>query len=160
MGFLPVGGEYLPTIRGVCQFDALLGGGEVGIAISGGLTAGVELQDILSYIMNAIKDGGGPLPRTSDTPKGETFTFRLDPAMKVALTRSAADEHMQPAELLRRLVRDHLVGKERRAFEAEARRQSRAIAERAGDPKSDDAQVMREIAADLERDDFADEWKA
>jgi hypothetical protein len=100
------------------------------------------------------------MPRTSDTPKGETFTFRLDPALKVALSRSAADEHMQPAELLRMLVRDHVAGKERRAFEAEARRQSRAIADRARDPKSDEAQVMREIEAGLERNDFADEWKA
>jgi len=100
------------------------------------------------------------MPRTSDTPKDETFTFRLDSALKVALTRSAADEHMQPAELVRKLVRNHLAGKERRAFEAEARRQSLAIADRARNPKSDEAQVMREIDGGLERDDFAEEWKA
>jgi hypothetical protein len=100
------------------------------------------------------------MPRASDTPNGETFTFRLDPALKAALTRSAADEHMRPAELVRKLVRNHLAGKERRAFEAEARRQSLAIAERARNPNSDEAQVMREIEADLERDDFANEWKA
>jgi hypothetical protein len=44
--------------------------------------------------------------------------------------------------------------------EAEARRQSLAIAERAGDQKSDEYAVMREIAAELDRDDFADEWTA
>jgi hypothetical protein len=44
--------------------------------------------------------------------------------------------------------------------EAEARRQSLAIAERAGDPKSDECAVMREIEAELNRDDFADEWTA
>jgi hypothetical protein len=100
------------------------------------------------------------MSRISARPKGETFTFRLDPALKAALTRSAADEHMQPAELMRELVRNHLAGKERRVFEAEARRQSLAIAQRACDPNSDEAQVMREIDADLERDDRADEWKA
>ena len=35
-----------------------------------------------------------------------------------------------------------------------------AIAERAKDPNSDEYAVMREIEADLDRDDFADEWKA
>jgi hypothetical protein len=44
--------------------------------------------------------------------------------------------------------------------EAEARRQSLAIAERAGDPKSDEYAVMQEIEAELDRDDFADEWTA
>jgi hypothetical protein len=98
--------------------------------------------------------------RTSSTPKGETFTFRLEPALKEALARSAADAHMQPAELVRELVRDHVAGKERHAFEVEARRQSQAVAQRARDPHNDEAQVMREIDAGLERDDFADEWKA
>jgi hypothetical protein len=45
-------------------------------------------------------------------------------------------------------------------LETEARRQSRAIAERAADPTSDEYAVMREIEAELDRDDFADEWKA
>jgi hypothetical protein len=34
------------------------------------------------------------------------------------------------------------------------------IAERARDPNSDEARVMREIEAGFERDDFADAWKA
>jgi len=100
------------------------------------------------------------MSRTSSSPKAETFTFRLDSALKAALTRSAEDEHMQAADLIRQLVRDHLAAKERRAFEAEARRQSLAIAQRARDPDSDEARVMREIEAGLERDEFADEWKA
>ena len=100
------------------------------------------------------------MPRTSSNRKGETFTFRLDPALKAALTRSAEDERMQTADLIRQLVRDHLAAKERRAFEAEARRQSLAIAQRARDPDSDEALVLREIEAALDRDDFASEWKA
>ena len=42
--------------------------------------------------------------------------------------------------------------RERRVFEAEARRQSLAIAERAKDPNSVEYAVMREIEADLDRD--------
>jgi predicted transcriptional regulator len=100
------------------------------------------------------------MPRTSSTRKAETFTFRLDPALKKALARSAADEHMQPAELVRELVRDYVIAKERRVFEIEARRQSLAIAQRVRGSANDEAQVMRDIDANLERDDFAHEWKA
>jgi hypothetical protein len=92
-------------------------------------------------------------------PKGKTFTFRLDPAMKDALTRSAAEDHIQPAELMRDLVRRYLAEKEQRALEIEARRQSLSIAERASDPGTDEARVMKEISAGLELDYFADEWK-
>ncbi|MHB1273900.1 MAG: hypothetical protein ACYCZD_14250 [Rhodanobacter sp.] len=100
------------------------------------------------------------MPRTSSNPKGETFTFRLDPALKEALARSAADEHMRPAELVRDLVRDHVAAKARHVFEVEARRQSLAIAQRASEPASDEAQVMRDLEAELERGDEASEWKA
>lgn len=78
------------------------------------------------------------MARTSPGPKGETFTFRLDHALKQELTRSAAEEHMPPAELMRELVRHHLADKQRRTFESEARRQSLTIAQRAQDPTSDD----------------------
>ena len=98
------------------------------------------------------------MSRMSNSPKGETFTFRLDPALKAALAGSAADAHMQPAELMRALVRAHLAGKERRVFEAEARRQSLAIARRTRDLDSDEARVMREI--DVNLDGFADARKA
>ena len=45
----------------------------------------------------------------------------------------------------------------RSAFEAEARRQSLLLAERARDPSSDEAQVMREIAAELVDPEFWDD---
>ena len=57
-------------------------------------------------------------------------------------------------------MRAYVKQRERRAFEAEAHRQSRAIAERAKYPNSVEYAVMREIEADLDRDDFAGEWKA
>ena len=100
------------------------------------------------------------MPRTSANPKADTFTFRLDPTLKADLNRAAYEAHMPPAELVRALVRAHLAGKERRAFVAEARRQSLAIAQRADDPSSDEARVMAEIEADLENGAFADTWKA
>lgn len=74
--------------------------------------------------------------------------------------RSADDERMPPAELLRSLVRDHLAERERRAFEALARRQSLAIAARVRDPNGDEARVMHELDAALEDETLGAEWKA
>ena len=100
------------------------------------------------------------MPPSSDAPKGETFTFRLEPALKAALTRSADEARVQPAELLRELLRAHLADRERRAFEAEARRQSLAIAASAGESDGDEAQVMREIESQLDAEAFTAAWKA
>ena len=98
--------------------------------------------------------------RTSPTPKAETFTFRLDPALKAGLARCAAAQDVQPAELMRSLVRNHLLERERHAFEIEARRQSLAVAARAEDPACDDAQFMRELEAGSDADKAFGEWKA
>ena len=100
------------------------------------------------------------MSRTFTYPKADTFTFRLDPALKAALTDAASEARMPPAELVRTLLRAHLAGKERRAFEVEARQQSLAIAQRASDPTSDEARVLAEIEADLESGAFAETWKA
>jgi hypothetical protein len=59
--------------------------------------------------------------------------------------------------LLRELIRERVKQKERREFEAEARRQCEIINAAARDANSDEAAVMRELEADLE--DFAKEWK-
>ena len=96
--------------------------------------------------------------QTPENSKGDTFTFRLDPDLKSSLAQAAADARTSPAELVRVLVRAHLAGRERRAFHAEARRQSLAIARRAVDPASDEARVMAEIDSDL--DAISESWKA
>jgi hypothetical protein len=100
------------------------------------------------------------MPRTSKAPKNETFTFRLGPDLKAALTQAAADEHKQPGELMRDLLEAHIARKQRRAFEDEARRQCLAINARARNPDSDEAAVMRALGEHLDADDFGDEWKA
>ena len=100
------------------------------------------------------------MPRTSQYPKESSFNFRIDPALKAAFTAATEAEDKPAAQVLRAFMRAYVKQRERRAFEAEARRQSLAIAQRARDPNSDDYAVMREIEAEFERDDFADEWKA
>lgn len=92
---------------------------------------------------------------TSQHPKDTSFNFRIDPTLKAAFTAAAAAEDKPAAQVLRDFMRFYVRRRERRAFEAEARRQSLAIAEGARDPDSDEAEIMRWIegAADM------DGWK-
>jgi len=89
--------------------------------------------------------------------KGDTVTFRIDPGLKAALTDVAGRHHQSLGELLRSLAHDRVAQERRRAFEAEARRQSLEAAAAASDPHSDEHVVMRELESDLE--EFDDEWK-
>lgn len=98
------------------------------------------------------------MPRATSA-KDETFTFRLDETLKRELARAAAKERVQPGELVRALVRRHLDHKAREAFEAEALRQSLAVAEQAAHFERDEAQVMHELDAYLDSGAFGDTWK-
>ncbi len=87
------------------------------------------------------------MARTSAEPNADIITFRIPPALKTAFAEIARQEAKPVGELLRDLVRERVKQKERREFEAEARRQSIIIANAAKDPSSDEAQVMRELDA-------------
>ena len=100
------------------------------------------------------------MPRVSQHPKASTFNFRIDPTLKAAFTAATEADDKPAAQVLRDFMRSYVRHRERRALEAEARRQSRAIAARARDSHGDEHAVMREIEAELDRDDFADAWKA
>jgi len=100
------------------------------------------------------------MPRTSQHPKGGTFNFRIDPALKAAFTAATEADDKPAAQVLRDFMRTYVKQKEDRAFAAEARRQSLAIAARSRDPGSDDHASLRELEALVDEDAFADEWKA
>ncbi|MBS7701592.1 MULTISPECIES: hypothetical protein [unclassified Chelatococcus] len=100
------------------------------------------------------------MPRVSQHPKSDSVNFRIDPALKAAFTLAAEAEDRPAAQVLRDFMRAYVERRNRKAFEAEARRQSRAAAERARDPGSDEAQSLRELETLLDADDFADDWKA
>ncbi len=89
------------------------------------------------------------MPRTTTAHKGESVTFRLDPVLKAELTRLAERDDKSLGELLRELARERVAREQRHRFEAEARKQSVAIAERAGRPGTDEYTIMRELEADL-----------
>jgi hypothetical protein len=97
------------------------------------------------------------MPRTSPDPKTDTITFRVPAALRAALCEIAKREAKPVAELLRELVADRVRLEERRAFEAEARRQSLEAAADEADPNSDAAAVQRGLDALF--DEFAREWK-
>jgi hypothetical protein len=99
----------------------------------------------------------GNVPRTSTSLKADILTFRIDPTLKKAFTKIAGQEDKPVGALLRELVQERVDRKRRRAYEAEARRQSLLVAAAAQDPNSDEAAIMRELDAHLE--EFAREWK-
>ena len=100
------------------------------------------------------------MPRTSLHPKETSFNLRIDPVLKAAFTAATGAEDKPAAQVIRDFMRAYVKQRDRRAFEAEARRHSLEAAVVARDPSSDEHAVMREIEAALDSDDFGDEWKA
>jgi hypothetical protein len=97
------------------------------------------------------------MARSSPEPNGDIITFRIPPALKAAFAEIAAEEAKPVGELIRELIRQRVEEKQRREFEAEARRQCLEANAAAQDPNSEEAAVMRELDADLE--EFTKEWK-
>jgi len=85
------------------------------------------------------------MPQTSTRPKVESFNFRVDPELKAAFTAAVAEEDKPAGQVLRDFMRGYVARRRERTALAEARRQSRLITERAADPASDEAEVMRWI---------------
>ncbi len=100
------------------------------------------------------------MPHLNHLPKGETFNFRIDSALKAAFTQATEAEHKPAAQVLREFMRGYVARQKRRAFEAEARRQSLAVAERARDPLSDEARSLQELEALFDADLFSNETQA
>jgi hypothetical protein len=83
------------------------------------------------------------MPRLSQHPKEESFNFRVDTNLKADFQRATEAEDKPAAQVLRDFMRAYVERQRERAFAVEARRQSRVLAERAADPGSDEAEVMR-----------------
>lgn len=83
------------------------------------------------------------MPRQSQHPKEESFNFRIDPKLKADFQSAAEANDTPAAQVLRDFMRIYVERQQARIFAANARRQSLAIAERAADPDSDEAEVMR-----------------
>lgn len=85
------------------------------------------------------------MPRQSQHPKEESFNFRIDPKLKAEFQNATEAEDKPAAQVLRDFMRAYVERQRERAFTTEARRQSRLLTERAADPGSDEAGVMRWI---------------
>ena len=92
------------------------------------------------------------MPRASLHPKVESFNFRVDPELKAACAAATAKEDRPAGQVLRDFMRAYVEQRRERNLAAEARRQSRLVAELAADPASDEAAVMRwmEEVSDIE----------
>ena len=87
------------------------------------------------------------MPRQSQHHKDVSFNFRIDPKLKAEFQTATEAADKPAAEVLRDLMRAYVERRRERTFAAEAKRQSRVLAERAVDPDSDEAEVMRWIDA-------------
>ncbi len=100
------------------------------------------------------------MPRSGQHLKESSFNFRIDPALKVAFTQATAAVDKPAAQVLRDFMRAYVKQRERRSFQAEARRQSLMAAKHRRDSHGDDAVSLKEFEAALDNDPFADEWKS
>jgi hypothetical protein len=89
------------------------------------------------------------MPRTRQHPKEASFNLRIDPSLKAAFIAATEAENKPAAQVVREFMRAYVKQRQRRAFEEDARRQSLEVAKAAMNPESDEAQVMREIEAEL-----------
>ncbi len=85
------------------------------------------------------------MARQSQHPKEESFNFRIDPKLKAEFQTATEADDKPAAQVLRDFMRAYVERQRERVFAAEAKRQSRVLAERAADPGSDDAEVIRWI---------------
>lgn len=83
------------------------------------------------------------MPRASLRPKVESFNFRVDPELKAAFAAATAKEDKPAGQVLRDFMRAYVAQRQERSLAAEARRQSRLVAELAADPAGEEAEVMR-----------------
>jgi hypothetical protein len=94
------------------------------------------------------------MARTGPHSKEASFNLRIDPALKAAFTAAALAQDKPAAQLVRDLMRAYVKQRERRVFEAKARRQSDLLAEAGAEPESDDYIIISEIEAELEDEGF------
>jgi hypothetical protein len=94
------------------------------------------------------------MPRSSQSPKETSFNLRIDPALKSAFTQATEAEDKPAAQVIRDFMRAYVRARARRAFAAQAERDALVIKKAAADLKSDEAQVMREIEAEMAEPGF------
>lgn len=85
------------------------------------------------------------MPRASQHPKDQTFNFRVDPSLKADFQSATEADDKPAAQVLRDFMRAYVIRQRKRKSLGDADRQSRLVAAHAGNPDSDEAEVMRWI---------------
>lgn len=91
-----------------------------------------------------------------DTDAKEPVNFRLPREYKDALQKLAEERGEPLSQLVREAVEGYVDEQRRAAWEAEARRSAAELGAAAGDPSSDEAEMLRLLDENLEA--FAEEW--
>ncbi len=85
------------------------------------------------------------------------FNMRIEPALTSSFTKATEAADKPVAQNVRDFMPAYVRQSERRAFETNARRQSREAGALAQDPNSDEHAVVRQIDAELADESF---WPA
>lgn len=86
----------------------------------------------------------------------EPVNFRLGRSDREALHRLARARDKSVGQLVREVVEEYVANQARATWEAEARRTAAELGREAADPRSDEAEMLRVLDANL--DAFAKEW--
>ena len=97
------------------------------------------------------------MARLSQSPKEDSFVFRIDRGLKADFQAATEAEDKPAAQVLRDFMRDYMAHRRRQSSATEAERQSLSIAARANDPGSDEAAMLHELGSTM--NDLADDWK-
>lgn len=82
--------------------------------------------------------------------KLDSFNFRLEPELKSAFSAAAEAADRPAAQVLREFMRGYVKAQQDAKWRADARRAALVLGERAKDPTSDEAQILRELDANLD----------
>jgi hypothetical protein len=82
--------------------------------------------------------------------------FRLGRTYREALHQLARDRDQSLGQLVREVVEEYVDSQARAAWEAEARRTAAELGRAAREPRSDEAEMLGRLDANLE--DFAKDW--
>lgn len=95
----------------------------------------------------------------SNTPKMDTFTFRIESDLKAAFVKLVESQDKPAGEILRGFIRELVSSKRQSDFLKQARLQSKIIKAAASSADSDESEVLRQL--DMEFDELSknDDWK-
>ncbi len=95
----------------------------------------------------------------SNTPKMDTFTFRIESDLKADFVKLVESQNKPAGEILRGFIRELVSSKRQNEFLKQARLQSKVIATAANSSNSDEAEVLRHLDREFDELSQRADWQ-